>query len=230
MSKVAIQGAATGTGVFTLASPATNTNRTLTLPDEAGTVLTRAAGSPDNSVVVDASGNVGVKTSSPASALHVTGASRLQRIGSANAFEWYVSSGNNLFLTDIVNATEPFRVTNTGHLQFNSGYGSAATAYGCRAWVNFNGTGTVAIKASGNVSSITDLGVGRYRVNLTTAMPDANYAQVIGIGDYGIVWNGNSALGITDNGTKTTTFTQMDLSNNNTIQTDFREINVTIFR
>ena len=42
MSKVAIQGAATGTGVFTLASPATNTDRTLTLPDEAGTVLTSA--------------------------------------------------------------------------------------------------------------------------------------------------------------------------------------------
>jgi hypothetical protein len=43
MSKVAIQGAATGTGVFTLASPATNTDRTLTLPDEAGTVLTSAS-------------------------------------------------------------------------------------------------------------------------------------------------------------------------------------------
>ena len=42
MSNIAIQGAATGTGVFTLASPATNTNRTLTLPDEAGTVLTSA--------------------------------------------------------------------------------------------------------------------------------------------------------------------------------------------
>ena len=42
MSKVAIQGAATGTGVFTLASPATNTDRTLVLPDEAGTVLTSA--------------------------------------------------------------------------------------------------------------------------------------------------------------------------------------------
>ena len=42
MSKVAIQGAATGTGVFTLASPATNTDRTLVLPDEAGTVLTTA--------------------------------------------------------------------------------------------------------------------------------------------------------------------------------------------
>ena len=59
---------------------------------------------------------------------------------------------------------------------FNSGYGSVAVAYGCRAWVNFNGTGTPAIRASGNVSSITDLGVGDYSVNFTTAMPDANYA------------------------------------------------------
>jgi hypothetical protein len=59
---------------------------------------------------------------------------------------------------------------------FNSGYGSVATAYGCRAWVNFNGTGTVAIRASGNVSSITDNGVGLYTVNFTTAMPNTQYA------------------------------------------------------
>jgi uncharacterized protein (AIM24 family) len=58
----------------------------------------------------------------------------------------------------------------------DSGYGSAAAAYGCRAWVNFNGTGTVAIRASGNVSSITDNGTGDYTVNFTTAMPDANYS------------------------------------------------------
>jgi hypothetical protein len=51
-----------------------------------------------------------------------------------------------------------------------------APIFACRAWVNFDGTGTVAIRASGNVSSITDLGVGQYRVNFATAMPDANYA------------------------------------------------------
>jgi hypothetical protein len=50
-----------------------------------------------------------------------------------------------------------------------------APAYAARAWVNFNGTGTVAIRASGNVSSITDNGTGDYTVNFTTAMPDANY-------------------------------------------------------
>ena len=66
-----------------------------------------------------------------------------------------------------------------GNLSFNSGYGSAAVAYGCRAWVNFNGTGTVAIRASGNVTSITDNGVGDYTVNFTNAMPDANYSHNI---------------------------------------------------
>lgn len=59
----------------------------------------------------------------------------------------------------------------------------SAPIYACRAWVNFNGTGTVAIRASGNVSSITDNGAGDYTVNFTTAMPDANYA-VIGSADY----------------------------------------------
>lgn len=48
----------------------------------------------------------------------------------------------------------------------------------CRAWVNFNGTGTVAIRASFNVASITDNGTGLYTVNFLTAMPDANYAVV----------------------------------------------------
>ena len=46
----------------------------------------------------------------------------------------------------------------------------------CRAWVNFNGTGTVAIRASFNVSSITDNGTGDYTVNFTTALADANYS------------------------------------------------------
>ena len=67
----------------------------------------------------------------------------------------------------------------SGNLAFNSGYGSSAVAYGCRAWVNFNGTGTVAIRASGNVSSITDNGTGDYTVNFTTALVDANYAFTV---------------------------------------------------
>ena len=50
--------------------------------------------------------------------------------------------------------------------------------YSCRAWVNFNGTGTVAIRGSGNVTSITDNGTGDYTVNFTTAMTDTNFSTV----------------------------------------------------
>jgi hypothetical protein len=74
---------------------------------------------------------------------------------------------------------ERMRLDASGNLLFNSGYGSVATAYGCRAWVNFNGIGTVAIRASANVSSITDNATGDYLVNMTTAMPDGNYSAVV---------------------------------------------------
>ena len=53
--------------------------------------------------------------------------------------------------------------------------GSAEQSGLCKAWVNFNGTGTVAIRASYNVSSITDNGAGDYTINFTTALVDANY-------------------------------------------------------
>lgn len=69
------------------------------------------------------------------------------------------------------------------NLSFNSGYGSAAVAYGCRAWVNFNGVTTATIRASGNVSSVTRNSTGDYTVNFTTAMPDVNYSGVVTAGD-----------------------------------------------
>ena len=56
--------------------------------------------------------------------------------------------------------------------------------YAAKAWVNFNGTGTVAIRDSGNVSSITDLGTGLYDVNFTTAMDDANYAGLATVSEH----------------------------------------------
>ena len=59
---------------------------------------------------------------------------------------------------------------------------SNVEVFTAKAWVNFNGTGTVAIRASGNVSSITDNGTGDYTVNFTTAMPDVNYSFSGGAG------------------------------------------------
>jgi hypothetical protein len=91
-----------------------------------------------------------------------------------------------------------FRVANTEKLTLNNtglsivdalSVGGAtldpvgsAPLYACRAWVNFNGTGTVAIRASGNVSSVTDVGVGNYKVNFATAMEDENYSAIISHG------------------------------------------------
>ena len=93
----------------------------------------------------------------------------LTNSGTATGFGSPAYASNASATDDTVN------VDASDNLQFNSGYGSTATAYGCRAWVNFNGTGTVAIGASGNVSSITDNGTGDYTVNFTTALVDANY-------------------------------------------------------
>lgn len=78
--------------------------------------------------------------------------------------------------TENTKAMTPLRVEQAIADRFNV-TGTAPT-YAVRAWVNFNGTGTVAIRDSGNVSSITDNGTGNYTVNFTTAMPDANYAVV----------------------------------------------------
>jgi hypothetical protein len=63
-------------------------------------------------------------------------------------------------------------------LRLREGFNASGTApvYACRAWVNFNSIGTLTVRASGNVSSVTDNGVSDYTINFTNAMPDANYA------------------------------------------------------
>jgi len=122
LSKITLSGNASGTGTFTIASPNSNSDRTLNLPDAGGDmVLTTATQTLTN------------KTFSGA-----------QVFGTASLAE---PTGN-------------------------------APLYMCRAWVNFNGTGTVAIRASGNVSSITDNGTGIYTVNFTSSMPDENFSAI----------------------------------------------------
>jgi len=79
----------------------------------------------------------------------------------------YAHRSNNL--SDLESAP-----TARGNLGFDAP--GAAPLFACRAWVNFNGTGTVTIRASGNVSSITDNGTGDYFVNFTTNMEVGNYA------------------------------------------------------
>lgn len=69
--------------------------------------------------------------------------------------------------------------TGTSTTTINGTLNAPGLANGVKAWVNFNGTGTVAIRTSFNVTSITDNGVGDYTVNFTTAMADANYSTLL---------------------------------------------------
>lgn len=102
----------------------------------------------------------------------------LQSSGGGSVTLQEPSTASNVTVT--IPATTGTAVLQNGsnNLLMNSGYGSDAVAYGCRAWVNFDGTGTPAIRASGNVSSITDNYTGNWNVNLINAMPDTNYSII----------------------------------------------------
>jgi hypothetical protein len=146
----------------------------------------------------DSSGNVGIGTNSPTNKLNVSDTAIWPaRFESSNsvataieirntntrAWECAVAAsgaigpmpGGSYYLYDQTAALVRFGVDTSGNTYINSGYGSAAVAYGCRAWVNFNGKNTVSVRASGNVSSIGDNGTGDYTVNFSNAMPDTNY-------------------------------------------------------
>jgi hypothetical protein len=105
----------------------------------------------------------------------------------------------------------------------------SAPIYACRAWVNFNGTGTVAIRASGNVSSITDNGTGDYTVNFTTAMPDANYAVSGLAGDSGAPSFG-SATEITPHTFSSGSFRLQSIWTGNASAVDATFVTVSVFR
>ena len=79
-------------------------------------------------------------------------------------------------------------IVNSGADGVDVGTGGISQARISKAWVNFNGTGTVAIRSSYNVSSITDNGTGDYSVVFSTAMSDANYCTNMNSGDKAIVW------------------------------------------
>lgn len=139
-----------------------------------------------------------------------------------------LGTGGDTTITNNLTVSGTGNQSIAGTLQFNSGYGSVATAYGCRAWVNFNGTGVVAIRASGNVSSITDNGVGDYTVNFTTAMPDANYA-ILATGSNGSA-DGILAMVASANTTPTASLVRVKYLNTSTTPTDANWQNVAIFR
>ena len=101
----------------------------------------------------------------------------------------------------------------------------------CRAWVNFDGTGTVAIRAAYNVSSITDNGGsgGDYTVNFATAMPDANYV-VTSIGSADNTLQSPRIPTINGGDTKSTTQLQIRYERYDGVLSDQENCFLTIFR
>jgi len=122
-----------------------------------------------------------------------------------------------------LNLTTP----NIDSAQFATVSGTAPI-YPCRAWANFNGTGTPAIRASGNVSSLTDNGVGSYTLNFTTALPDANYSAVASV-DGVSVGNPAEAMSSVDRG-NTASGARVTTIATSGSATDYLQINVAIFR
>jgi hypothetical protein len=207
-------------------------------------------------MTIDTSQNVGIGTASPTQKLHVsnTSGSIQARVSSdTDVSVAAVASGadSTAFMTVIndarqwtlrVNGAESdqfqvrdstaganrMTIDSSGNLGFNSGYGSVATAYGCRAWVNFNGNGTVAIRGSGNVSSITDGGTGQYTVNLTTALPDANAAVAAAVSENGALSDKNRVF-CANMATSSTAFIHVYASTNEADE-DVAFVAVSIFR
>jgi hypothetical protein len=149
-----------------------------------------------------------------------------------NAFK--SGTGSYLPMTFYTGGSERVRIETSGNFQFNSGYGSVATAYGCRAWVNFDGTtntgGFCTIRGSGNVTSVADNGVGDYTVNFP-AMPDANYAVSYTRSFTSVAPTGTRAH-YTIAGSQTTTSVRIaaNANNNSTTAEDVVDASVAIFR
>jgi len=133
-------------------------------------------------------------------------------------------TASGLTLSGTVTTSGSLTLSGTATVDALTTASGSAPSYSIRAWVNFNGTGTVAIRASGNVSSITDNGVGNYQVNFTTALADANYA-LVGSGD------DNAALITTFSGTYSTTTAKVDArTSTNGAASDWSRIGVLIIR
>ena len=128
-------------------------------------------------ITIDASEKVGIGTPSPSAKLHVSGgADSTIRNTATSGSSWFVGSNiysyilhneSNTPMVFTTDGTEKMRITSDGR---------GLSQFTAKAWVNFNGTSTVAIRDSHNVSSITDNGTGQYGVNFTGNMTNTNYS------------------------------------------------------
>lgn len=120
-----------------------------------------------------------------------------------------IGNSNVTFDANTVTTNLAFAADHAGIKTALNASGSAPV-YACRAWVNFNPSGTVAIRGSANVSSLADNGTGDYTVNFTTSMSDSNYSAVIfnGITSslHGIPVRGGSIVAYSDSAIRVSSY------------------------
>ena len=183
MAKVKITGHASGSGVITVTAPNTSTDRTITLPDSTDTLavnsdvtnkLPLAGGTMTGNLVVSGTN----------AAINIT-AGGTSEDSVLNFVQGSTTEGGITFDHNGSYASEniKFRVgNNTEHLKI-MGDGRGLSQFTAKAWVNFNGTGTIAIRDSHNISSVTDITTGQYQPNFANALGNANYAVSSTVGD-----------------------------------------------
>ena len=112
---------------------------------------------------------------------------------------------------------------------FNSGYGSVATAFGCRVWACINGSSSPAsLRGSGNVSTVSDGGTGVYTLNFATALPDNDYAaNATAMG--GLTNAGFAKMGLSNNSGNCTVYSGFSDSSVFT-KADINPVSVSVFR
>ena len=98
-----------------------------------------------------------------------------------------------------------------------------------KAWVNYNGSGTVAIRDDFNVNSITDSGTGLFQVNMSNALPNTNYAVTSGTSHLSGTYLAFPHLRDRDQSTRSTTQFQLDVKNSSGAATDSEEIHISVF-
>ena len=125
------------------------------------------------------SGTTGTFSGNIVSSGEIQSATRFES-ASGNDLRLNAGSANRDVFLQVNDTTHCTVQGSTGNLQFNSGFGSVSTAYGCRAWIQLNQAGSQSITGSGGVSSITDENTGTTKITFTTAMPDDNWAMVGG--------------------------------------------------
>ena len=226
MAKVKITGHASGSGVFTITAPNSNTDRTITLPDASVTLGTDATKLPlaggtmtgaltvnaaavfnetsadvdfrvesnglTHALFVDGGTNrVGIGTGTPDTLLEVQGVANVGSGSDETLQQWNVGSdnckmgikyldgsGNRGFNIGTITENDfNIKTNDTNRIKFTYD-GLGVSQFTSAAWVNWNGTNTVAILDSYNVTSIVDVDVGRHKITIALNMANANYAIV----------------------------------------------------